>query len=97
MKKTRTILLGAIILLVGATLHAQDSTKHNAFKQISKGSENADNLYGKKIQQQTLSKKRFEKLDTIVPGPVKKKNTKHKHHNKTAGNKTMQEPWKSAC
>jgi len=83
MKKTRTILLGAIILLAGATVHAQDSTKHHAFKQIGKGSENADNLYGKKIQQQTLSNKRFEKLDTIAPKPVKKKNTKNKHHNKT--------------
>ena len=83
MKKTRTILLGAIILLAGARVRGQYSTKHHAFKQINKGSEDADNLYGKKIQQQTLSSKRFEKLDTIAPKPVKKKNTKNKHHNKT--------------
>ena len=80
MKKMFKVLFGAVVLLTGTIVRGQDSTKHSAATHISKGSENADNLYGKKIQQQTLSNKHFEKLDTIAPKPLKKKSTKRKHH-----------------
>ena len=68
--------------LTGANSYAQDSTKRGALKQISSSSEQADKLYGKKIQQQSLLNNKLEKTDTVPATiPVKKKNirSKHKH------------------
>ncbi len=84
MKKIFTILLtNALFLLAHETSLAQDSTKSNAVKHINETSERADNLYGKKIQQQSLTVKSFEKMDTVAAGKQSKKKCarhKRKHH-----------------
>lgn len=67
MKKIFTILIGnALFLLAHETSLAQDSSKSNAIKHVSETSERADKLYGKKIQQQSLTIKSFEKMDTAA-------------------------------
>lgn len=81
MKKTCTItLLTVIFLSVAAMTNAQDSS--GVKKQINASNEKADNLHGKKIQQQTLSAGKFEKLDTAIsskPVVKSKKKSKRKH------------------
>ena len=84
MKKIFTILIGStLFLLAHETSFAQDSSKSNAMKHVSKTSERADKLYGKKIQQQSLNVKSFEKIDTAgTKKQNRKKCTAHKrkHH-----------------
>ena len=62
-------------------LLAQDSTKQGVKKQLSSENEKADNLNGKKIQQQSLLNNHFEKLgaDSAKPATKKKPKSKHKH------------------
>ena len=77
-----TVCFIVAFFLAGANSYAQDSTKRGALKQISSSSEQADKLYEKKIQQQSLLNNKLEKLDTVhATTPVKKKNirSKHKH------------------
>ena len=76
-----TILFVPIFFGATVTLHAQDS--NGVKNQIKRSNEKADNLHGKKIQQQSLSPGKFEKLDTVVsPKPLvakQKKKSKLKH------------------
>ncbi len=74
------IVPGIVCLFSIASLHAQDSTKAKTNEHIIKGNEQADNLNGKKIQQQSLGNNKFEKLDTSATKPIaKKKKSKKKH------------------
>ncbi|MEO5592933.1 MAG: hypothetical protein ABIR15_10745 [Chitinophagaceae bacterium] len=79
--KKMLLIVGFIVafFLNGANSYAQDSTKRGAIKQISSSSEQTDNLYWKKIQQQSLLNNKLENAG-IVPEttPVKKKNTSSK-------------------
>ena len=73
------ILFVAAFLLAAIRVDAQDSTKAGVVKQINASSENADKLHGKKLQAQSLSNHRFEKLGSIAADkPVKKKHSKKK-------------------
>ncbi|MEO8110138.1 MAG: hypothetical protein ABI594_08905 [Ginsengibacter sp.] len=80
MKKIFTILIGnTLFLLAQETCFAQDSSKSNAIKHVNETSEQADKLYGKKIQQQSLTIKPIEKMDTLATTkPARKKCVKHK-------------------
>jgi hypothetical protein len=65
MKQLFTTLSCSILLFFAQLpVSAQDTTQPGALKQINQGSEQADKIYGKEIQKQTLTKKSFEKLDT---------------------------------
>ncbi len=78
-----TLMVNTFFLFAFGNAHAQDSTKSPAIKHINQTSEQADKLYGKKIQQQTLTLQSFEKADTVaVQNQPKKKcaRCKHKHH-----------------
>jgi hypothetical protein len=77
MKNKWILLLGMFFLTAGLSASAQDSSR-SAAKKINKTGEQGENLHGKKIQQQTLSNNRVEKLDTIAAKPTKKKAVKHK-------------------
>jgi hypothetical protein len=79
MKNKAIFLLGIAFLTAHFPASAQDSSQHGAAKKINKTSEQADNLHGKKIQQQTLTNNRVEKLDSGTSGrPKKKPAVKHK-------------------
>ncbi len=80
MKNIFTIfMVNAFFLFAFESAHAQDSTSSPAIKHINQTSEQADKLYGKKIQQQTLALKLFEKADTVaVQNQHKKKYTRCK-------------------
>ncbi len=72
MKKLFTILiLCASLLFVKSSAHAQDSTNPGAVKQINKTSEKSDKEFGKKIQQESLTKS-FEVVDTTTLHKSKK-------------------------
>lgn len=76
-------MINVIFLFAFENSHAQDTTKSPAIKHINETSEQADKLYGKKIQQQTLSSQSFEKIDTLAVQKQHKKKCakcKHKHH-----------------
>ncbi|MEO6638594.1 MAG: hypothetical protein ABIN25_09965 [Ginsengibacter sp.] len=74
MKKIFTILvITAIFLFASENAPAQDTTKTSAIKLVNETSEQADKLYGKKIQHQTLSLQSFEMTDTTA---IKKENRK---------------------
>jgi len=77
MKNKWIFLLGMFFLTADFSASAQDSSR-SAAKKINKTSEQADNLHGRKIQQQTLSNNRVEKLDSIAAKPTKRKVVKHK-------------------
>ena len=66
-------------LLTAAYTHAQDGTKQGAVKEINKNSEKADNMHGRKIQQQSLLNNQFEKLDSLPAKPAKKKHKRSRH------------------
>jgi len=77
MKRKGTIILLVAMVLSGTTMHAQDSAKKSAAKQIGNSSEKTDQLNGKKIQQQSLLNNKFEVLDsTKKVSPAKKKRRK---------------------
>jgi hypothetical protein len=81
MKKQLAILsFSASLLLTQLTTLAQDTIQTGAAKKISHTNETADNLYGKKIQQESLVNNHAELLDTIAP-KIKKNGTlkKRKH------------------
>jgi hypothetical protein len=69
-KKIFTLLLCSILFLIHPA-NAQDISKNAAIKQINKTSVQADKLYGKKIQQQTLSTNSFVKMSTLKLGKTK--------------------------
>ena len=77
-KKSAIIFFCAASVFAGA--QAQDSTKNSVSKHISNSNEKADNLQGKKIQQQILNTHSFEKLDSPAAAgkPAKKKTIKPK-------------------
>ncbi len=79
MKILFTILMfSASFLFIQPSVFAQDSAKSGAVNQINKTSEQADKLYGKKIQQKSLSTKPG-RLDTVAASKTKKKTCiKHK-------------------
>jgi len=81
MKNKLILFLGIVFLATGLSASAQDSSRQGAAKKIIKTSEQADNLHGKKIQQQTLSNNRVEKLDSVAANRPKKK-TVAKHRRK---------------
>jgi len=67
MKKLFTILMSSVsFLFVQLSVSAQDSTRPGAIKQINKTNEQADKIYGKEIQKQTLTTKSFERLDSAA-------------------------------
>lgn len=78
----KTLMTGVLFLFAFGNARAQDSTQSSATQHIHETSEQAEKLYGKKIQQQTLTLQSFEKADTaIVQNQHKKKcaRCKHKH------------------
>lgn len=78
-----TLMINAFFLFAFGNAHAQDSTKFPAIKHVNQTSEQADKLYGKKIQQQTLTLQSFEKVDTLTAQNHRKKKCvrcRHKHH-----------------
>jgi hypothetical protein len=80
MKKKIIILFGTTFFLVRVSACAQDSTKHSALKRITKTNEQADKLKGKEIKQQSLSNKKFTKLDTAITNrPIKNTTGKKRH------------------
>ena len=87
MKKLFTILTnGTLFLFVHAPSFAQDSTS-GAVKHINETSEQADKLHGKKIQQESLSIKKYEKIDEAKATTTKKKKCtkcRRKHHSSSA-------------
>ncbi len=84
MKNIFTILIvNAIFLFSAKNAHAQDSTKSPGIKHINETSEQSEKLYGEKIQQQTLTLKSFEMVDTVAAKKQHKKKCtrcKRKHH-----------------
>ncbi|MEO5683264.1 MAG: hypothetical protein ABIQ88_11525 [Chitinophagaceae bacterium] len=83
MKKIISIMLTVVVIAwLPLAVSGQDSTKQSAIKKINADNEHADNLQGKKIQQQALAGKTFEKLDTVAANSPKKKKhavTRRKH------------------
>ena len=77
MKKRFTLLLFiTLCLLAGLQASAQDSVKTGVAKQTNASNEKADNLKGKTIQHQSLANPSFEKLGSIEPGKMLKKQVK---------------------
>ena len=87
MKKLFTIsMTGILFLFVHVTAFAQDSTS-GAVKHINETSEQADKLHGKKIQQESLSIKKYEKIDKGKATGTKKKTCtkcRRRHHASSA-------------
>ncbi len=71
------------LFLSGTSVHAQTS-QTSVKKMINNHSEQTDKIVGKKIEQNTLSGSRFEKLDTVTAATVKSKphNRKSAHKKK---------------
>lgn len=71
------------LLLSRTSVHAQTS-QTSVKKEITDHSEQTDKIVGKKIEQNTLSGNRFEKLDTVTAATVKPKphNRKPAHKKK---------------
>ena len=63
MKKNSIILVLVFLLLSGTTVQAQNN-QTGVKKEITDHSEQTDKIVGKKIEQNTLSRNRFEKLET---------------------------------
>ncbi len=83
MKKLITILFcGASILFAQLSACGQDSSRTGAIQKINKTSEQSDKLYGEKIQQQSISAKTFQTVDTAIANKsnrAKNKNKKCRH------------------
>ena len=80
MKNIITSLFFIVAFSSAVVVHAQDSS--GVKKQINASNEKADNLHGRKIQQQSLSSGKFEKLDSTTsfkPATKQKKKSKRKH------------------
>jgi len=73
MKNSFIFFMGIFFLIVHGQAAAQDSSRPGAAKKINKTSEQADNLQGKKIQQQTLLNTRVEQLGSSAANKPKKK------------------------
>lgn len=65
-----------LLMLSGANVHAQNNEK-GVKKEIADHSGQTDKIVGKKIQQQTISSNRFEKLDALATTKQKPSYRKH--------------------
>ena len=81
MKKNSLNTVLVFLMLSGTTVHAQNS-QTGVKKEIADHSGQTDKIVGKKIQQQTISSNRFEKLDTLAAIKPKPHYRKHAHKKK---------------
>ncbi len=69
------------LMLSGTNVHAQNS-QTGVKKEIADHSGQTDKIVGKKIQQQTISNNRFEKLDSLSCKKSKPHGRKHAYKKK---------------
>ena len=81
MKKNSISTVLVFLMLSGTSVHAQNS-QTGVKKEIADHSGQTDKIVGKKIQQQTISSNRFEKLDTLATIKPKPHHRKHAHKKK---------------